>query len=85
MKKFNINQYVYIQITEHGWKHLQKTVGRSYIDACIEINKKEINGEVWYKLQCHQAFELLPIDFGGKTLFNTNIMFDSESLSDALA
>lgn len=25
MKKFNINEYMYIQITDEGWKHLEKT------------------------------------------------------------
>jgi len=30
MKKFNINDYMYIQITEEGRKHLKKTVGDEY-------------------------------------------------------
>lgn len=36
MKKFNVNDYMYIQITEDGWKHLEKTVGIDYINACIK-------------------------------------------------
>ena len=36
MKKFNINDHIYIQITEHGWKHLKKTVGDDYIKHCID-------------------------------------------------
>ena len=33
MKKFNLNDYMYIQITEEGWRHLEKTVGIEYINA----------------------------------------------------
>ncbi len=44
MKKFNINEYVYIQITKDGWEHLRNTVGQDYIEACVLINKVEING-----------------------------------------
>ena len=41
MKKFNINEYMYIQITEDGWKYLRETVGESYIEACVESRKKK--------------------------------------------
>lgn len=73
---------MYIQITEEGWKHLEKTVGTSYIDACIKTSgyEKEINGEIWYRLQCWDAFSLLPPNFGGRSLFKPNVMFDDESL-----
>ena len=81
MKKFNINEYMYIQITENGWKHLKKTVGQEYIDLCIEIRKVEVNKETWYRLQCHHVFDLFPINFGGQPMFNTNVMFDDEALS----
>jgi len=51
MKKFNINEYMYIQITEEGWKHLEKTVGIDYINACIKTPNytKIIDGETWYR------------------------------------
>ena len=82
MKKFNINEYMYIQITEQGWKHLRKTVGEDYIKNCInaESYKKEINGEIWYRLQCHVVFDIMPIIVGMRQLFNTNVMFDEEAL-----
>jgi len=74
---------MYIQINENGWKHLKKTVGEDYINTCIKISayEKEINGEIWYRLQCHQVFSLFPINFGGQPMFNTNVMFDDEDLS----
>ena len=82
MKKFNINEYMYIKITEAGWQHLQKTVGEDYINACIKRPEyeKEIEGEKWYRLQCWNCFDLMPPNFGGQALFETNVMFDVEAL-----
>lgn len=82
MKKFNINNHMYIQITEEGWKHLEKTVGVDYVNACIKTphHTKIIDGETWYKMQCWSCFDLMPPNFGGKPLFNTNVMFDQEEL-----
>lgn len=80
MKKFNINEYIYIQITDSGWKHLKKTVGDEYIKHCITPYKKIINGETWYHLQCHDVFSLLPCVMGSATLFETTVMFDDNTL-----
>lgn len=88
MKKFNINHYIYIQITDYGWKHLEKTVGDEYIKFCIENKKIEINNEIWYKLQMHEAISLFPINFGDYPFYNTTIMFDDDndlSYSKAIA
>ena len=81
-KKFNINDDMYIQITEAGWKHLKETVGCEYIKHCIasKYHKKEINNEVWYKLQCHEVFTLLPIKMGRPVLFNSNVLFNDTEL-----
>jgi len=78
MKKYNINHTMYIQITEKGWQHLRNTVGEDYIKHCIDTEhyRKKIDGETWYKLQCHQVFDLLPAQNGMSPLFNTNVMFD---------
>ena len=81
MKKFNINEYMYIQITEDGWKYLRETVGESYIEACVESRKKEIDSEIWYKLLCHNVFELFPMRLGSRPYFNTNVMFDEKALT----
>lgn len=80
LKKFNINDYIYIQITEKGWAHLEVTVGNDYIKHCIESYKQIIDGETWYRLQAHQVFELLPITGNNKILYFTNIMIDNKSL-----
>jgi hypothetical protein len=84
MKKFNINGYMYIQITDKGWEHLRKTVGDEYIKACIKSNgyNVKINDETWYKMQCWNVFDLLPISIGGNLLFNTNVMFDDEAFDE---
>jgi hypothetical protein len=82
MKKFNINDYIYIQITEQGWKHLKATVGDEYIKHCITSPhyKVEIDGEIWYRLQCHVVFDLLPPSNHSNLIFNNNVLFDDNSL-----
>lgn len=77
MRKFNINEYMYIQITKQGWEHLTKTVGDEYIKHCIEPYKVQIDGEKWYKLQCYNVFDLMPINIGARPLFGLNVMFDN--------
>jgi hypothetical protein len=74
--KFNLNDYIYIQINDNGWDHLKKTVGDDYIEHCIENHKVEIKNETWYKLQCHSVFDIFPMNYGGESLINTNIMFE---------
>ena len=83
MKIFNINDYIYIQITEAGWNHLRATVGEEYIKHCIdnEHYRVEIDGEVWHRLQAHEVFELLPCNFECKTNYNTNIMIEDKYLN----
>ena len=75
MFKYNINAYMYIQITNFGFGHLYKTVGKDYVDVCIETKKIIIEGKTWYKLQCHHVFTLFKVDFGSKLMFNPNVMF----------
>lgn len=84
MKKFNINNDIYIQITKEGWKYLEKTVGASYVLHCIKAPGYEvvINGEIWYKLQAHQVFDILPNPTGSAVLYSTEIMFDEKDLKE---
>jgi hypothetical protein len=63
MRKFNINDYMYIQITDC---------------ITADAYKHEIQGETWYKIQCWDVFNLLPPRFTSKPLFNTNVMFDDK-------
>lgn len=80
LKVFNINHDIYIQITKEGWEHLKKTVGDDYIKHCIKPYEIEIENQIWHKLQAHRAFELLPISFGRKVLYNTNILISEDDL-----
>lgn len=79
MLKYNINDYMYIQITDKGFEHLKSTVGEDYIIHCIEGYKQIINGEIWYKLQMHHVFELFPINIAYSPYFKTNILFEDSS------
>lgn len=81
---YNINSYIYIQITEVGWEHLNKTVGESYIKSCIKTPSVEkiIKGETWYRLQCWVAFDLMPPCFGSQVRFKSTVMFDDIQMAD---
>lgn len=82
MKKFNINDYMYIRITDAGWKHLRETAGEKYIKDFIKIPECEkiINGEMWYRLQCWSCFDLMPINFGGSPLFEPDVIFNANDI-----
>jgi hypothetical protein len=82
MKKFNINDQIYIQITEDGWDHLKDTYDDGYIQHCIKPYSVIINGVEWYRLQCHSVFELFPINFGRPLRFMSNILIDEINLND---
>ena len=87
MKTFNLNDYIYIQITELGWKHLKETLetpvleADKYIEHCITPYKKVIDGKDWYRLQAHEVFSLLPVGMGFNTLYKPTIMIDEEALN----
>jgi hypothetical protein len=82
MKKFNLNDHIYIQINNPGWKYLKETVGDDYIKHCIKSPHyaKEINGEIWHKLQVHQVFSILPIQPGAVQFFSLNVLIDDDEL-----
>ena len=81
MIKFNINDYIYVQITKEGWKHLEKEVSKEYIKHCIYPYKKEIKGKVWYKLQMHQVFDVLHENCAQHHI-HTNILIDIKPKED---
>ena len=82
MIKFNINDHIYIKITDAGWKYLRETVGQQYIDSCIDRPpyKYNIDNESWYRLQAHSVFELLPVQGTGVILYSTTILLDEHEL-----
>lgn len=58
MKTFNLNDYLFVQITEYGWERLKETVGDSYIENCIKQYETIIDGDIWYKMQGHHMITL---------------------------
>jgi len=58
-KKFNLNNYILVKITEYGWNELKKrSYGEGYINHCIMPRKKIINNEEWFELQTHEVISL---------------------------
>lgn len=81
MKKYNINQNMYIQITERGWKHLDETVGKDYVTHCILPHWVSMGDKHYYRLQCHEVMWL----FGdalkvGHTLFMPEVLFEDKDI-----
>lgn len=79
MIKFNLNDYVLVQITEYGWEHLLKEKHDIFADIrvgnpaetlgelrtrVIKKSAQRIDGETWYEMQ---AWEVLKY-FGSATL-----------------
>lgn len=58
--EFNLNRYILIQITDHGWNCLKKSLiePEEYIKHCILPYKVEHKGEEWFKLQAHNVMSL---------------------------
>jgi hypothetical protein len=61
MKNFNINDCIYIQITERGWEHLTNTVGidlmfvlKHHVENLFLIMKFGINYKRMKFLVCYQ-------------------------------
>lgn len=55
--KFNLNDYILVQITDYGWEQLEKhereinNIG--FTEHCIKSRKVVVNGKDYYKLQAH--------------------------------
>lgn len=84
MKKFNINDEVLIHITEKGWIHLRKYVGKDYMKNCIEPRKKVIDNKDYYELQLWTVFDLFPVVMGGDILFETTILIENETTNNGI-
>lgn len=81
-RTFNLNDYVYVQITQYGFeellKHEKEINNIGFTEHCVISRKEVIDGEDWYKLQAHS----IP-DWFGRMIWATNpaplkanIMFD---------
>lgn len=62
MIKYNINNYMYIKITDFGKELIINKFGYSYFENCVEKNKKD-NG--YYQLQCHHI-----MNYFGEHIYN---------------
>ena len=64
MKEFNLNHNILIQITEYGWKDLERYEDESgnygFTKHCIKAYEQIIDREKWYKLQAHFVIGLFP-------------------------
>ena len=82
MKRFNLNDKMYIQINDKGWEYLKNTKRIDYINVVIGRNAVTIENELWYELQGHEVFNL----FGGSLFHNEpigiDIMFNNEDLKE---
>lgn len=83
MKQYNINEYIYIHITERGWEYLNNIWGSDHVKKYIEPYNKVINGKVYHQMQCHVAFNDLPTRENGKgVLFEPTIFIDDSNLKE---
>lgn len=55
LAKFNLNNYILVQITEYGWDELYKKKSIDYVEHCIKRHEEVIDGEKWYRLQAHEV------------------------------
>ena len=62
MVKYNINNYIFIKLTDYGKELIIKKHGYSYFEACVESNKREGG---YYQLQCHEV-----MNYFGEHLYN---------------
>lgn len=79
MINFNINDFVYFQITEDGWKYLRTRPLYDFLMDYITRNKVQIDmkdNEDWYGLQCYELFSIFPIKLGSNFLIKPNMLLD---------
>lgn len=53
LTKFNLNNYIFVQITQYGKEWLIDNSGMDFWENVIESRKVIIDGEEWYELQAH--------------------------------
>lgn len=57
MKEFNLNDYILVNITEYGWKELDKygaVLGLPHFsNTHIKCNEQIVDGIKYYKMQAH--------------------------------
>lgn len=81
MKQFNINDDIYIHITDMGWKYLTMKHGCGYVEKYIKPYSKVINDKIYHKMQCHEVFNILPTSENSKGVLFEPVIFIDESHS----
>lgn len=79
-KKFNINSYMYVKLTDFGKQKIIEKCGYGYFEHCIE-SQKQADG--YYQLQAHTVMLYLGeyLYNGARDLpFETNVYFDEGDL-----
>lgn len=82
MKKFNINNTMYIHILPKGWEHLYHKYGYEYVEKCIKPLKAMIGDKEYYAMQCWDVFITLPACVGMDTLFEPDVLFKDSELEN---
>ena len=82
MKKFNINDTMYIHILPAGLNYLKREYGSEYVDKRIKPKKVMINGKEYYAMQCWDVFNTLPASLGFDMLFEPNVLFADSNLEN---
>lgn len=71
--KINVNNYVYVKLTDYAIEKIIQDNGYEYFKYCVESNKQE---DGLYQLQIHEVMFLL-----GKYLYNGNkLSFENNAL-----
>ena len=71
--KININNYVYVKLTDYAIEKIIQDYGYEYFKHCVESDKQE---DGLYQLQIHEVMFLL-----GKYLYNGNkLSFENNAL-----
>ena len=82
MKKFNINNTMYIHILPKGWEYLYKKYGYEYVEKCVKPLKAIIGDKEYYYMQCWDAFNTLPPCVGMDNLFEPDVLFNDNELDN---
>jgi hypothetical protein len=89
MVQFNLNDYVLIQITEEGFRALERKYARhtAFVDICIRDKREVIDGKEYYRLQAHSVMQYFGDIIGtyNPGHISTNILVPSKSVSTLLA
>ena len=82
MKKFNINNTMYIHILPKGLKYLKNKYGDEYVNKGIKPQKVMIGHKEYYSLQCWNLFNTLPASMGFDMLFEPIVLFKDSDLEN---